>query len=642
MMDYYQQSNTSTSQKPNKVEKNINTNLVLFLGELPPDVDQYELHQFIMEQGKFNVESLIVKPIPKENKSYAYVKFKVKSEVEKARKALNFKPYKNYLIKAELFRGKDSLKEEQSANSSPTNLFVKNLSSTTTPKELYELFSQYGEIISIKVKQNNKGECLGYGYVNFQSSEHAQEALSNLNGKELGGKKLFVNLFHSKSERSINEENKFPLIVIKKLPEVVKNEDSLRVTFSRFGQIIFCGILDSKNEEDDSASRSGYVLFSSKEEAEDALNSLNETTLDDSEETLLINYAPINQETIEKLGKARRESYKNKYEGCNLVVKNLPKEINDKHLYDICRQFGDVANAKIATEGVIKVSTDKNGQVLDKEFVYESKGYGFVRFKSSEVAKKAKEALNTNSVMFLGLTLTLNVEYYDYSKAERAKEFRELSNQENYHKGKNMHKNKFKNNKNIPQLRNEYQIPNAKIINDRAMIPPRMNYNNPINFNKHPMMQNQFKNPTPMGQGLNRGFPNQVPNQFSQNMYNPHVNAQMNQINSQISQINPFGNPQVNKSSEDLEFLEEVKKILRKGASDERTEHLGETIFYYLLRFISKYNLNTSKGRFDDPTLCSKLTGMFLSIEEADLMEIISKNEVLTMTIMDVVNVRLS
>ena len=74
MMNYYQ------GPKPSKQSKTLNTNLVLYLGELPPDVDQYELHQFIMSQGKFNVESLNVKPT-KENKSFAYVKFKTKSGV---------------------------------------------------------------------------------------------------------------------------------------------------------------------------------------------------------------------------------------------------------------------------------------------------------------------------------------------------------------------------------------------------------------------------------------------------------------------------------------------------------------------------------------------------------------------------------
>ena len=72
MLNYYQE------QKPQKT-KGINTNVVLYIGELPLDVDQYELHQFIQSFGKFNIESLLIKPT-KENKSFAYVKFKSKME----------------------------------------------------------------------------------------------------------------------------------------------------------------------------------------------------------------------------------------------------------------------------------------------------------------------------------------------------------------------------------------------------------------------------------------------------------------------------------------------------------------------------------------------------------------------------------
>ncbi len=71
MLNYYQE------QKPKA--KAINTNVVLYIGDLPPDVDQYELHQFIQSFGKFNIESLLIKPT-KDNKSFAYVKFKTKSE----------------------------------------------------------------------------------------------------------------------------------------------------------------------------------------------------------------------------------------------------------------------------------------------------------------------------------------------------------------------------------------------------------------------------------------------------------------------------------------------------------------------------------------------------------------------------------
>lgn len=78
MLNYYQNQNTPASGKPQK-PKPVNTNVVLYLGQLPKDVDQYELHQFIMSFGKFNIESLIVKPT-KDFKSFAYVKFKTKLE----------------------------------------------------------------------------------------------------------------------------------------------------------------------------------------------------------------------------------------------------------------------------------------------------------------------------------------------------------------------------------------------------------------------------------------------------------------------------------------------------------------------------------------------------------------------------------
>ena len=80
MIDYYQNQNTQTT-KQSKPVKALNTNVVLYLGELPPNIDQYELHQFIMSFGKFNIESLLVKPT-KENKAYAYVKFKTKSQIK--------------------------------------------------------------------------------------------------------------------------------------------------------------------------------------------------------------------------------------------------------------------------------------------------------------------------------------------------------------------------------------------------------------------------------------------------------------------------------------------------------------------------------------------------------------------------------
>jgi RNA recognition motif-containing protein len=120
--------------------------------------------------------------------------------------------YKNNLITAEPFN-----KAEQTFEG---NLFIKNLSSDTTAKEVYDLFSKYGEVKSIKMKNNEKGESLGYCYVNFEDKASAQDAIDNLNGKEeYKGKKLLVE-FYEKKEK-VKEEIKNPAVIIKQLPESV-------------------------------------------------------------------------------------------------------------------------------------------------------------------------------------------------------------------------------------------------------------------------------------------------------------------------------------------------------------------------------------------------------------------------------------
>ena len=73
MLNYYHQS-----QKPQK-PRQINLAQIIYIGELPKEVDQYELDQYIKSLGNFDIESLSVKPT-KENKAFAYVKFKNKTQ----------------------------------------------------------------------------------------------------------------------------------------------------------------------------------------------------------------------------------------------------------------------------------------------------------------------------------------------------------------------------------------------------------------------------------------------------------------------------------------------------------------------------------------------------------------------------------
>lgn len=122
--------------------------------------------------------------------------------------------FKDSIITAEPFDKKGSQEDK-----TESNLFVKNLAPKTTQKDILELFSKYGEIRSIKLKQNNKGECSGLAYVGFENRANAQDAMEGLNGYELNDKKLYI-AFYSPIDKT-EGDIKFPAVVIKQLPSSV-------------------------------------------------------------------------------------------------------------------------------------------------------------------------------------------------------------------------------------------------------------------------------------------------------------------------------------------------------------------------------------------------------------------------------------
>lgn len=76
-----------------------------------------------------------------------------------------------------------------------TNLYVGNLTYGTDSAELESLFSQYGEVAEAQViKDRETGRSRGFGFVEMGSSDAAQKAIAELNGKDVNGRQLTVNL----------------------------------------------------------------------------------------------------------------------------------------------------------------------------------------------------------------------------------------------------------------------------------------------------------------------------------------------------------------------------------------------------------------------------------------------------------------
>lgn len=73
-------------------------------------------------------------------------------------------------------------------------LFVGNLSFNTNELELRDLFGQAGTIVDLKiVTDRDTGRPRGFAFVEMSSASEAAEAISQLNGRELGGRTLKVN-----------------------------------------------------------------------------------------------------------------------------------------------------------------------------------------------------------------------------------------------------------------------------------------------------------------------------------------------------------------------------------------------------------------------------------------------------------------
>ena len=108
----------------------------------------------------------------------------------------------------ELKRKYEERKMEQLKKFSGVNLFLKNLDDKIDDDRLRKEFSKFGNITSVKVMQDN-GRSKGFGFVCFSAPEEATKAMSEMNGRILSTKPLYVAIAQRKDERAKILANKF-------------------------------------------------------------------------------------------------------------------------------------------------------------------------------------------------------------------------------------------------------------------------------------------------------------------------------------------------------------------------------------------------------------------------------------------------
>ena len=74
------------------------------------------------------------------------------------------------------------------------NIYIGNLSYEVGEQDLRDAFGAFGRVTSAKVIADMyTGKSKGFGFVEMESSDDAQNAISSLNGSDLKGRNITVN-----------------------------------------------------------------------------------------------------------------------------------------------------------------------------------------------------------------------------------------------------------------------------------------------------------------------------------------------------------------------------------------------------------------------------------------------------------------
>ncbi|KAK8916135.1 Polyadenylate-binding protein 2 [Platanthera zijinensis] len=351
-----------------------NTNLFsstsLYVGDLDQSISDAQLFDIFGQVGHV-VSVRVCRDInTRRSLGYAYVNYSNPVDAARALDALNFTPLNGKPIRIMYSNRDPSLRKSGTAN-----IFIKNLDKAIEHKALQETFSVFGSILSCKVATDASGQSKGYGFVQFEQEEAAQNAIEKLNGMCLNDKPVYVGPFLRRMEReNTPDQAKFNNVFVKNLAESTSEDDLVKV-FGYFGKITSLIVM---RERDGKSKCFGFVNFENPDDAARAVNELNGKKFDEKEWYVGKAQKKSDRE-MELKGKLEPSIKENveKYQGLNLFLKNLDDNIGDEKLKELFSKFGTITSCKVMRE--------PNGA---------SRGSGFVAFSTAGEACLALSEMN--------------------------------------------------------------------------------------------------------------------------------------------------------------------------------------------------------------------------------------------------------
>ncbi|MBA0867807.1 hypothetical protein Goshw_004477 [Gossypium schwendimanii] len=340
-------------------------NVSLYVGDLEENVVEGQLYDLFGQVGTVLSIRICRDQNKRSSLGYAYVNYSNYQDAAHAKEMFNFTPINGKPIRI-MFSQRDPIIRKTGY----ANVFIKNLDPAIDNKALYDIFVAFGNVLSCKVATDRNGQAKGFGYVQFENDEAAQNAIKSLNGMLINDKQVYVGRHVRRQERvPANVTPKFTNVYVKNLSETTSDED-LKKVFGTYGTITSVVVMKDQNGK----SRCfGFVNFQSPDAAAAAVEKLNGMKNDDK--TWYVGRAQRKAEREAEL-KAKFEQERTcryeKLQAANLYLKNLDDSIDTEKLKELFSEFGTITSCMV---------------MLDPQGI--SKGSGFVAFSTPEEASKA-------------------------------------------------------------------------------------------------------------------------------------------------------------------------------------------------------------------------------------------------------------
>ncbi|KAE8658832.1 Polyadenylate-binding protein 2 [Hibiscus syriacus] len=346
----------------------------LYVGDLDVTVTDEQLYQTFSQVAQVASVRVCRDLATGRSLGYGYVNYNNPRDAARALELLNFTPLNNKPIRIMYSQRDPSLRRSGTAN-----IFIKNLDKSIDHKALHDTFYSFGNILSCKIAADGLGQSKGYGFVQFDNEESAQNAIDKLNGMLINDKQVYVGPFLRKHERgSASDKTKFNNIYVKNLSESTTDED-IKTIFGEYGEITSAVVM---RDPDGKSKGFGFVNFENADDAVKAVEALNGKKVDEKE--IYVGKA-LKKSERENERKARYEQTlkeaADKFKGLNLYIKNLDDSVGDEALKELFSEFGTIISCK--------VMCDPSGI---------SKGSGFVAFSTPEEASRALAEMNGKMV----------------------------------------------------------------------------------------------------------------------------------------------------------------------------------------------------------------------------------------------------